>query len=309
VPGEHEYKNKGVAYCPHCDGPLFKGKRVAVIGGGNSGVEAAIDLAGIVGHVTLVEFDTQLRADAVLQRKLKSLPNVDVFVNAQTTEITGDGQKVNGLVYKDRATNESHAVPLEGVFIHPVSDPAVIAGNGTVGVEILEDLPDVDAIVVPFGGGGQSCGIAAAMRELAPRVRVWAAEVDTASPLAASLAAGEPRAASYTPSFVDGIGAKSLLAEMWPMARDLLAGSQVVSLAEIASAIRLLVERVRVVAEGAGAASVAAALSGRIEARRIACVVSGGNIDLTTLRTILAGAVPGTGEALTSSARTAGPPR
>lgn len=116
VPGEHEFKNKGVAYCPHCDGPLFKGKRVAVIGGGNSGVEAAIDLAGIVGHVTLIEFDTALRADAVLQRKLKSLNNVDVFTNAQTTEITGD-QKVNGLVYKDRATGELKKVELEGVFI------------------------------------------------------------------------------------------------------------------------------------------------------------------------------------------------
>ncbi|KLN56283.1 alkyl hydroperoxide reductase subunit F [Variovorax paradoxus] len=116
VPGEHEFKNKGVAYCPHCDGPLFKGKRVAVIGGGNSGVEAAIDLAGIVGHVTLIEFDTALRADAVLQRKLKSLKNVDVFTNAQTTEITGD-QKVNGLVYKDCATGELKKVELEGVFI------------------------------------------------------------------------------------------------------------------------------------------------------------------------------------------------
>jgi alkyl hydroperoxide reductase subunit F len=117
VPGEQEYKNKGVAYCPHCDGPLFKGKRVAVIGGGNSGVEAAIDLAGIVGHVTLVEFDTALRADAVLQRKLLSLPNVTVHTHAQTTEITGDGQKVNGLTYKDRATGELHTVELEGVFI------------------------------------------------------------------------------------------------------------------------------------------------------------------------------------------------
>lgn len=116
VPGEHEFKNKGVAYCPHCDGPLFKGKRVAVIGGGNSGVEAAIDLAGIVGHVTLIEYDTQLRADAVLQRKLKSLANVEVITNAQTTEITGD-QKVNGLVYKDRASGESKRVELEGVFI------------------------------------------------------------------------------------------------------------------------------------------------------------------------------------------------
>ncbi len=116
VPGEQEFKNKGVAYCPHCDGPLFKGKRVAVIGGGNSGVEAAIDLAGIVGHVTLIEFDTALRADAVLQRKLMSLKNMDVFTNAQTTEITGD-QKVNGLVYKDRATGELKRVELEGVFI------------------------------------------------------------------------------------------------------------------------------------------------------------------------------------------------
>ncbi len=116
VPGEHEFKNKGVAYCPHCDGPLFKGKRVAVIGGGNSGVEAAIDLAGIVGHVTLIEFDTALRADAVLQRKLNSLQNVTVITNAQTTEITGD-QKVNGLVYKDRASSELKTVELEGVFI------------------------------------------------------------------------------------------------------------------------------------------------------------------------------------------------
>jgi len=116
VPGEKEFKNKGVAYCPHCDGPLFKGKRVAVIGGGNSGVEAAIDLAGIVAHVTLVEFDTKLRADEVLQRKLRSLPNVDVVMNAQTTEITGE-QKVNGLKYKDRATGEEKRVDLEGVFV------------------------------------------------------------------------------------------------------------------------------------------------------------------------------------------------
>jgi alkyl hydroperoxide reductase subunit F len=117
VPGEAEYKNKGVAYCPHCDGPLFNGKRVAVIGGGNSGVEAAIDLAGVVQHVTLIEFLDQLKADAVLVNKLKSLPNVTIHTNAQTTEITGDGQKVNGLGYKDRATNVLHHVELEGVFV------------------------------------------------------------------------------------------------------------------------------------------------------------------------------------------------
>jgi NADH-dependent peroxiredoxin subunit F len=117
VPGEAEYKNKGVAYCPHCDGPLFKGKRVSVIGGGNSGVEAAIDLAGIVEHVTLIEFADQLKADAVLVNKLKSLPNVTIHANAQTTEITGEGGKVNGLSYKDRATDVVHHIELEGVFV------------------------------------------------------------------------------------------------------------------------------------------------------------------------------------------------
>jgi alkyl hydroperoxide reductase subunit F len=117
VPGEAEYKNKGVAYCPHCDGPLFKGKRVSVIGGGNSGVEAAIDLAGIVEHVTLIEFADQLKADAVLVNKLKSLPNVTIHANAQTTEITGEGGKVNGLSYKDRATETVHHIELEGVFV------------------------------------------------------------------------------------------------------------------------------------------------------------------------------------------------
>ncbi|WP_448207078.1 alkyl hydroperoxide reductase subunit F [Azospirillum sp. sgz302134] len=117
VPGEDEYRNKGVAYCPHCDGPLFKGKRVAVIGGGNSGVEAAIDLAGIVAQVTLIEFDTQLRADAVLQRKLYSLPNVTVITHAQTTEVHGDGEKVTGLSYKDRTSGELRRIDLEGIFV------------------------------------------------------------------------------------------------------------------------------------------------------------------------------------------------
>ncbi len=117
VPGEQEYRGRGVAYCPHCDGPLFKGKRVAVIGGGNSGVEAAIDLAGIVAHVTLLEFGEELRADAVLQRKLNSLPNVRVLKMAQTTEVKGDGQKVTGLVYKDRTSDELHNVELEGIFV------------------------------------------------------------------------------------------------------------------------------------------------------------------------------------------------
>jgi len=117
VPGEQEYRNKGVTYCPHCDGPLFKGKRVAVIGGGNSGAEAAIDLAGVVSHVTLVEFDPQLRADEVLQRKLRSLPNVEIIVSARTTEVVGDGSKVTSLRYEDRDSGDAREVALDGVFV------------------------------------------------------------------------------------------------------------------------------------------------------------------------------------------------
>jgi len=164
VPGEREYRNKGVAYCPHCDGPLFKGKRVAVIGGGNSGVEAAIDLAGIVAHVTLIEFDAKLRADAVLQRKLATLPNVTTLVNAQTTGITGDGQRVNGLVYKDRASGAERQVALEGVFVQIGLVPNTEWLKGTVELsrhgEIIVDakgqtsLPGVfaagDATTAPF---------------------------------------------------------------------------------------------------------------------------------------------------------------
>lgn len=156
VPGEAEFKNKGVAYCPHCDGPLFKGKRVAVIGGGNSGVEAAIDLAGIVAHVTLIEFDTKLRADEVLQRKLRSLPNVDVVLNAQTTEITGT-DKVNGLGYKDRTTGEARRVELEGVFVQIGLVPNTDWLRGTVELskhgEIVVDAKGQTSVPGVFAAG------------------------------------------------------------------------------------------------------------------------------------------------------------
>ncbi len=181
---------------------------------------------------------------------------------------------------------------LEGLFIHPVSDPAVIAGNATIGLEILEDLPDVDAIVGPYGGGGLSSGIASAVRAVRPHTKVFAAEVETAAPLAAALAAGEPREVDYVASFVDGIGAKSVLSEMWPLVQTLLDGSLVVSLDETAEAIRLLADRNRVIAEGAGAASVAAALAGKAGTGRVVCVVSGGNIDAATLAAILDGREP-----------------
>jgi len=184
---------------------------------------------------------------------------------------------------------EEHGYPgIEGLFIHPVADRAVIAGNGTIGLEILEDLPDVDTVLVPWGGGGLSCGIAAAIRARRPATRLFACEIETAAPLAPSLAAGHPVAVEYRASFVDGIGARGLLPEMWPMARELLAGSIVVSLEETQAALRALVSRARVVAEGAGAVPVAAALSGRAGAGKIVCVVSGGNIDREKLAAILA---------------------
>ena len=188
---------------------------------------------------------------------------------------------------------EHHYPGLDGFFVHPVADAAVIAGNGTIGLEILEDLPDVDTILVPFGGGGLSSGIAAAVKAVAPGVRVLACEVSTAAPLAASLAAGGPRSVDYTPSFVDGIGGKSLLEEMWPLVSALLDGSIVVELKDVATAVRLLAERNRLIAEGAGAAPVAAASAGRVPgARKVVCIVSGGNIDAAKLTTILAGGVP-----------------
>ncbi len=144
VPGEKEYRNKGVAYCPHCDGPLFKGKRVAVVGGGNSGVEAAIDLAGIVGHVTLLEFDSKLRADEVLQRKLRSLANVTVITDAQTTEVTGDGSKVNGMRYTDRKSGAAQTIALEGIFVQIGLLPNTDWLKGTVALSNRGEI-EVDA--------------------------------------------------------------------------------------------------------------------------------------------------------------------
>ncbi len=178
---------------------------------------------------------------------------------------------------------------MKGLFIHPVSDPAVIAGNGTVGLEILEDLPDVDTVIVPYGGGGLISGIATAIKTIKPGVKVFASEVETAAPLAPSLAAGEPVKVLYTPSFVDGMGSAGLLAEMWPLVSKLANGSIVLSLKQIADAIKLLMERTRVIAEGAGGSSFAAALTGEAGTGKIVCVISGVNIDAEKLIKILSG--------------------
>jgi threonine dehydratase len=176
---------------------------------------------------------------------------------------------------------------LDGLHIHAFSDPAVMAGNGTIGLEILEDLPDADVILAPFGGGGLSCGIASAVRAVAPGCKVFAAEVATAAPVAPSLEAGEPVKVDYEPSFVDGIGSPEVFPEMFELAQELLDGSLVASLDDITAAVRLLATRARVVAEGAGATPVALALNGAAGGGKVVCVVSGGNIDASKLAEIL----------------------
>jgi threonine dehydratase len=180
---------------------------------------------------------------------------------------------------------------MKGLFIHPVSDPPVIAGNGTIGLEILEDLPDVDAVIVPYGGGGLISGIASAMKAIKHAVKIFASEVETAAPLAPSLAADKPVKVEYTASFVDGMGSSGILAEMWPLVSRLVNSSIVLSLKQIADAIKLLIERSRVIAEGAGGSSLAAALTGKAGEGKIVCVISGGNIDAEKLIKILSGTI------------------
>ncbi|NIS81717.1 MAG: pyridoxal-phosphate dependent enzyme [Anaerolineales bacterium] len=181
---------------------------------------------------------------------------------------------------------------MEGFFLDDFSEPAVRAGHGTIGLEILEELPEVDAVVIPYGGGGLSCGIAPGLRALRPDTKVYACEVETGAPLAASLAAGKPVEIDHTPSFVDGISAPFLVPGMWELASQLLDGSLVVGLEEVASAIRILAERNCIIAEGAGAVSVAAALAGKAGTGKVVCVISGGNIDKSKLVRILQGEVP-----------------
>jgi len=190
-----------------------------------------------------------------------------------------------------RAIMESRFPGVEGLFVHPVKDDAVMAGNGTIGLELVEDLPDLDAVLIPWGGGGLTTGIASAVKALRPGTRVFTVEPETAAPFASSVAAGEPREVDYRPSFVDGAGASALVPGMWELARPLVDGALTVSLDEAAAAVRVLAERARVVAEGAGALALAAALSGRVEGILV-CVVSGGNIDPAKLVTILEGRTP-----------------
>ena len=191
------------------------------------------------------------------------------------------------------AMEAGRAEGIDGLFVHPVRDEPVMAGNGTIGLELVEQLEGIDAVLIPWGGGGLTTGIASALAARSPDTRVFVCEPETGAPVTAALAnGGVPTPIDYTPSFVDGAGSGALLPDMWERARPLVAGSFAVSLEDAAAAVRLLLERARLVAEGAAALSVAAALSGEVEGERLVCIVSGGNIDAARLREILAGRVP-----------------
>jgi threonine dehydratase len=187
---------------------------------------------------------------------------------------------------------ESRFEGVEGLFVHPVQDERVMAGNGTIGLELVDDLPDVDTVLVPFGGGGLSTGIASAVKALRPGARVYGVDPETGPALSSAFEAGESVPVEHVPSFVDGSGSRGVLESMWPYVRDALDGAYVATLDETAAAVRVLAEHVRVIAEGAGALGLAVALSGRAGVGKIACIVSGGNIDTAVLSAILAGETP-----------------
>jgi threonine dehydratase len=184
----------------------------------------------------------------------------------------------------------SHIDGVDGLFVHPVQDPGVMAGNGTIGLEILEDLPDPDAVVIPYGGGGLTAGIASAIRALRPATKIFTAEPETGAALAAAVAAGHPADVDYRASFVDGAGSRRVLDSMWPLVAPLVDRALVIPVGEAAAAVRTLAERARVIAEGAGALAPAAALAGRAGTGKVVCVISGGNINLAKLSEILNGA-------------------
>jgi threonine dehydratase len=210
---------------------------------------------------------------------------------AKLAAIARLGGRVLKLPYDDwwNVIVTSHVDGVEGLFVHPVQDPRVMAGNGTIGLEILDDLPDPDAVVIPYGGGGLTVGIASAIKALRPQTKIFTAEPETGAALAAALSAGRPADVDYQASFVDGAGSRRVLDSMWPLVTPLVDGALSIPVAEVAAAVRLLAERARVIAEGAGALALAGALSGRAGTGKVVCILSGGNINLSKLADILNG--------------------
>jgi threonine dehydratase len=268
------FKIRAATHALKCRDPAELAGGVVGASAGNFGLGLALAARALGVPVTIVTPETaaQTKIDALqaLGAKVIRVPFADWWQVLTTRRFDG----------------------ASGVFFHPVAEAEVVAGNATIGAEIVEDLAAFDAVVVPFGGGGLVGGIGSVMRRERSGVRVIAAEADTATPLAAALAAGGPTGVEHRPSFVDGIGSATVLAEMWPLLQATVDGAVAVSLGEIAAAVRLLALRHRVIAEGAGAAAVAAALAGRAGTGDIVCIVSGGNLDAAKLSPILAGGLP-----------------
>ena len=270
----NSFKIRGAANCVRAADPALVRDGLVTASAGNmaQGVAWIARELGVPATIAVPEHAPAAKLDAIARlggRALK-MPYADWWQAIVTSRVEG----------------------VEGFFVHPVSDPAVMAGNGTIGLEILEDLPDADAVVIPFGGGGLTVGIASAVRALRPAARVYTVEPETGAAAVAARAAGEPTAVDYAPSWIDGSGSRSVLDDMWPRVAPLIDDALVVTLAETAAAVRLIAERLRVISEGAGALALAAALAGRAGAGKIVAVVSGGNIDLAAFTRILDGGQP-----------------
>jgi threonine dehydratase len=270
----NSFKIRGAVNCVRAADPARVSQGLVTASAGNAaqGVAWIARELGVPATIAVPEHAPATKLDAIarLGGSVVKLPYADWWQAIVTSRVEG----------------------VEGFFVHPVSDPAVMAGNGTIGLEILEDLPEVDAVVIPSGGGGLSVGIGSAMRALSPRTRIYTVEPETAAAAAAAHAAGEPTAIEYVPSWVDGSGSRGVLAEMWPRVAPLIDDALVVTLAQTAAAVCLIAERLRVIAEGAGALAVAAALEGAAGGGRVVAIVSGGNIDFSTFTSILRGETP-----------------
>ncbi|HZQ82440.1 MAG TPA: pyridoxal-phosphate dependent enzyme [Gaiellaceae bacterium] len=265
-------RGAGNAILTATDGQLADGVLTASAGNMAQGVAYAARLRGVPATIVVPDSAPRAKLDAIERYggRVVPVPYEEWWNVLVTGSFDGAG----------------------GMFVHPVADPRVQAGNGTIGLELLEQSPDFDAVVVPYGGGGLVTGIASAVKAKRPEVSVYSAEPETGAPAAAAFAAGAPASVGFTPSFVDGAGSGSLLPAVWEQASQLLDGAFGLPLDEVAAAIRLLAERTRVIAEGAGALAVAAAASGRVSGKKIVCIVSGGNIDSGVVARILLGETP-----------------
>jgi threonine dehydratase len=287
-------RGAGNAVLQASDAELAGGVFTASAGNMAQGVCVAARIRGVPATIVVPEHAPQSKLDAIARYggTIIKVP-YDEWWNTMITGELPDAAGVGSTEPASRGgTGFAGAGAEKPLFVHPVDNDRVMAGNGTIGLEILEQVGDFDAVVVPWGGGGLFTGVATAVKSEQPQAQMWVAEPETAAPVTASRAAGHPVEVDYTPSFVDGSGARALIPRVWTLAEKLVDGSLALSLDDTASALRLVAERTRVIAEGAGALSVAAALSGRVPGKKIVCIVSGGNIDTGVLARILEGETP-----------------